>query len=325
MSANKAIEIYEGIARIFDARGVAGYEHGFTITEEGTTVNQGGPLSPSRSYDVKLSDLHFLQDTFVFQTVHKTDFLTPEDRFKNGTEVVGVNLGEDVVLNERIRLYSISYPGAFFYQYSNHAEPGVQVLPTFVAENSMRPVKRLLVTIDLEAAQDVMRQIIGDEFEDRRPVLEQSLVELRERKNELVREQMYDEAARVRDQEKHVLSLLDAELARQSEPQEDKLARIKQRSNGTLIEKISQEFSEKLAGAIMGPEQSDVEEYSPIRLRLTPDSFGHARTRIDQEIRTAPKTEYMLPKSYVTGRVRTGSQAGPRPSSPESRTGREIL
>jgi len=297
---NKATEILDVIMPVLIEKGMHDFEHGFYITE-GEAIPSPlylGEKRPSRVH-VNISDFPKLLDTKFFSNVIKINPLTAEDRFKNGTEIVSVKMGPDVVLNKEITLYSITLTGSYFYSYSqSNAKQGVEVLPAFISEGTFKPFKRIMVTIDLEAAQDAMNSIIGTEFMDNIPELEQQLTDIVEKKNQMVRKQQYEESAKLRDAEKHILSLLEQAKKKRDEPVEDKLARIKERTNGSFIENIARMFSEKLSSVIVNPNICDVEEYTNIFFRMTPDSFEHAQTRLQSEMRE-PEHEYFVPKSYV--------------------------
>jgi hypothetical protein len=317
---NKAIELLDQIIPTLSAAGATDFTKGILITAETCSIGEDeysigvdeytksgkelpAPKKSSVELPLNISSFPKILDTKFFSGVRSIEMLSATQRFMDKVEVVSVQMGPDIYLNENVTLYSISVLPHFFYQYSQSvAKTGVEILPSFVSENTMKPMKRLMVTIDLEEVQDELAKIVGAEFTDELPTLERELNDVKEKKEQMVRLQQYEEGARLRDREKHIMSLIEAAKAKKAEPLADKLERVRIRTQGSLIETTAREFSEKLSRAMVEPAYSDVEEYAPIIFRMTPDSFRHAKTLREQEsldYRTRLKTDYLVPKSYL--------------------------
>lgn len=299
MLMNKATDLLDQIIPALSAAGATDFTKGITITADDSTVAWYDDNAKS-SFPLSISSFPKLLDTKFFSGVHSIQPLTASQRFLDKVEIVSVQMGPDIYLNENVTLYSIAVLPHFFYQYSqNVAKTGVEVLPSFVCENTMKPMKRLMVTIDLEEAEDTLAKIVGDEFADVLPGLERELNDVKEKKNQMIRLQQYEQAVVLRENEKHIMSLIETAKVKKAEPLADKLERVRIRTQGSFIETTAREFSEKLSRAIVEPGYSDVEEYSPIIFRMTPDSFRHAKTTTEQESAGGLKVDYLVPKSYL--------------------------
>lgn len=297
---NKIKDILDVIIPVLISNGVTDLHHGFSINSDNAdiifTPNNYGILNEkSKVIPIGIDSFPKLLDTQFFNGVHIQP-LSTEKRFKEGIDLVTIKLGPNIKLNQKVTLYSISVLGNFFYKYNQtNVTAGVSVLPSFVDEATFKPFKRILVNIDLDEAKAALSKIIGDEFVDNLPGLEMQLTDILEKKNQMVKLQNYAEAAMLRDNEKHIISLIDVAKKRKLEPIQSKLERIKERTTGSFIETISREFSDALSKIIVEPNYTNVEEYTPIFLRVTPDSF----TYINSEHSTAQEIDYLITKSYL--------------------------
>lgn len=291
---NKIKDILDVIIPVLISNGVTDFHHGFSINSDNTDILAETGLT--ETIPIGIDSFPKLLDTQFFNGIHIQP-LSTERRFKEGIDLVTIKLGPNIKLNQKVNLYSISVLGNFFYKYNQtNVTAGVSVLPSFVDEATFKPFKRIIVNIDLDEAKDTLSKIIGDEFIDNLPGLEMQLTDITEKKNQMVKLQKYDEAAMLRDNEKHIISLIDVAKKRKLEPIQSKLERIKERTSGSFIETISREFSDALSKIIVEPNYTNVEEYTPIFLRLTPDSF----TYINPELySTSQELDYLITKSYL--------------------------
>lgn len=247
---------------------------------------------------VNISDFPKILDTAFFSEVTHIKPLTAKDRFLNKVELVTVPVGPDIKLNSEVTLYSIFMSEAFFYHHNTtDAKSGVQSLPVFVSEKDFKQYKQILVTLDLEKAQDTLAMIIGDEFVDKSDEIRKSIQKVQDAKTVAIRNQHYEEGARLRDKEKQLLALLEQAEIKRDEDASIKQARIAERSKGSIIQEVSRQFAEALSAAISDPQEHDVETYGYIFLRLTPDSFTYT---INKEVDRSAQMNYVVPRSYYT-------------------------